>query len=241
MLLGSRAASGCRRRRCRRPATTCSKLPSRASSKTSAPRWPRTGQTWNPSPGPRRPGRPLRRPRGLLGTPQEQPVAQRERAVLRLLLLRRHHDARGEQAARPRVRPSHDALVVPVRPGTRPRARPGRDARRRRPARRHPADSGYAHRDADAWAIPLRQAGAQLVQDLHLHDRGAKGTCQGAIIARPGQAITFDVASPDRGGSRTVVCSLSTSANLSAGALVGGHGMFSMRVARWNAVAISLA
>ena len=29
------------------------------------------------------------------------------------------------------------------------------------------ADSGYAHRDAGAWAIPLRRAGAQLVQDLH--------------------------------------------------------------------------
>jgi hypothetical protein len=26
-------------------------------------------------------------------------------------------------------------------------------------------DSGYAHRDAGAWAIPLRAAGAQLVQD----------------------------------------------------------------------------
>jgi hypothetical protein len=44
-------------------------------------------------------------------------------------------------------------------------------------------DSGYAHRDADAWAIPLRQAGAQLVQDLHPHDRGPRGTHQGAIIA----------------------------------------------------------
>ena len=32
------------------------------------------------------------------------------------------------------------------------------------------ADSGYAHRDAAAWAIPLRAAGAQLVQDLHPHD-----------------------------------------------------------------------
>ena len=29
------------------------------------------------------------------------------------------------------------------------------------------ADSGYAHRDAGAWAIPLRAAGAQLIQDLH--------------------------------------------------------------------------
>jgi hypothetical protein len=44
-------------------------------------------------------------------------------------------------------------------------------------------DSGYAHRDAGAWAIPLRQAGAQLVQDLHPHDRGPRGTHHGAIIA----------------------------------------------------------
>jgi hypothetical protein len=44
-------------------------------------------------------------------------------------------------------------------------------------------DSGYAHRDAAAWAIPLRQAGAQLVQDLHPHDRGPKGTHHGAVIA----------------------------------------------------------
>jgi hypothetical protein len=45
------------------------------------------------------------------------------------------------------------------------------------------ADSGYAHRDASAWAIPLRGAGAQLVQDLHPHDSGPRGTRQGAIIA----------------------------------------------------------
>jgi hypothetical protein len=45
------------------------------------------------------------------------------------------------------------------------------------------ADSGYAHRDADGWAIPLRAAGAQLVQDLHPHDRGPRGTHHGAIIA----------------------------------------------------------
>ena len=44
-------------------------------------------------------------------------------------------------------------------------------------------DSGYAHRDAVAWALPLRAAGAQLVQDLHPSDRGAKGTHEGAIIA----------------------------------------------------------
>ena len=45
------------------------------------------------------------------------------------------------------------------------------------------ADSGYAHRDAGAWALPLRAAGAALVQDLHPHDRGPKGTHHGAIIA----------------------------------------------------------
>ena len=44
-------------------------------------------------------------------------------------------------------------------------------------------DSGYAHRDAGAWAVPLRAAGAQLVQDLHPHDRGPKGTHQGAVIS----------------------------------------------------------
>ena len=45
------------------------------------------------------------------------------------------------------------------------------------------ADSGYAHRDAQAWALPLRAAGAALVQDLHPHDRGPKGTHHGAIIS----------------------------------------------------------
>jgi hypothetical protein len=45
------------------------------------------------------------------------------------------------------------------------------------------ADSGYAHRDPGAWAIPLRAAGAQLVQDLHPNDRGPRGTHHGAIIA----------------------------------------------------------
>jgi hypothetical protein len=45
------------------------------------------------------------------------------------------------------------------------------------------ADSGYAHRDAGAWALPLRTAGAHLIQDLHPHDRGPQGTHAGAIIA----------------------------------------------------------
>lgn len=44
------------------------------------------------------------------------------------------------------------------------------------------ADSGYAHRVAQHWALPLRRLGARLVQDLHPHDRGPKGTHGGAII-----------------------------------------------------------
>jgi hypothetical protein len=45
------------------------------------------------------------------------------------------------------------------------------------------ADSGYAHRAAEGWAIPLRAAGAALIQDLHPDDRGPHGTCHGAIIS----------------------------------------------------------
>ena len=45
------------------------------------------------------------------------------------------------------------------------------------------SDSGYAYRDADAWAIPVRAGGGQLVQDLHPNDRGPKGTHHGAVIA----------------------------------------------------------
>jgi hypothetical protein len=45
------------------------------------------------------------------------------------------------------------------------------------------ADSGYAHRAAVAWALPLRRLGVRLVTDLHPHDRGPKGTHAGAVIA----------------------------------------------------------
>jgi hypothetical protein len=53
------------------------------------------------------------------------------------------------------------------------------------------AGSGYAHRDAAAWAIPLRAAGAQLIQDLHPHDRGpaeptrARSSPTATCTARP--------------------------------------------------------
>ena len=45
------------------------------------------------------------------------------------------------------------------------------------------ADSGYAHRIPANWAVPLRAAGASLVQDLHPSDRGPHGTHHGAIIS----------------------------------------------------------
>jgi hypothetical protein len=45
------------------------------------------------------------------------------------------------------------------------------------------ADSGYSYRIPANWAIPLRTAGAALVQDLHPADRGPHGTHHGAIIS----------------------------------------------------------
>lgn len=44
------------------------------------------------------------------------------------------------------------------------------------------ADAGYAHRVSRRWATPLRRLGAALVQDLHPHDRGPRGTHQGAVL-----------------------------------------------------------
>ncbi len=44
-------------------------------------------------------------------------------------------------------------------------------------------DSGYAHRVPGNWALPLRAAGAQLIQDLHPDDRGPRGTYAGATIS----------------------------------------------------------
>jgi hypothetical protein len=45
------------------------------------------------------------------------------------------------------------------------------------------ADCGYSNRDPEAWAQPLRRAGATLVMDLHPSDRGTKGTFEGAVLA----------------------------------------------------------
>lgn len=42
-------------------------------------------------------------------------------------------------------------------------------------------DSGYSHRIPAHWALPLRALGADLIMDLHPHDRGTQGTHHGAI------------------------------------------------------------
>jgi hypothetical protein len=44
------------------------------------------------------------------------------------------------------------------------------------------ADSGYAYRKPEHWALPLRRLGADLVVDLHPNDRGPHGTHNGATI-----------------------------------------------------------
>ena len=45
------------------------------------------------------------------------------------------------------------------------------------------ADSGYAYKVPEHFALPVRQLGARLVIDLHPADRGMKGTFAGAICA----------------------------------------------------------
>lgn len=70
------------------------------------------------------------------------------------------------------------------------------------------ADSGYAHRVAAHFALPLRAAGASLVMDLHPHDRGTQGTHQGAIswngncYCPAAPTRLFDLSPLARGASR---------------------------------------
>ena len=95
-----------------------------------------------------------------------------------------HHDARRERPGRPRTRPPHDPVLLPPRPGPRLRPRPDRDA-----GRRHRVSATSSPTPATPTATPApgrsrsARPGRQLVQDLHPHDRGPKGTHHGAIIA----------------------------------------------------------
>ena len=80
----------------------------------------------------------LRRPRSVLGAPQGRRPRPGQRAVLRLLPVGRHHDARGARPGRARAGPPDDRVLLPCRPGPRPGPGADGDARRRHPARRHP-------------------------------------------------------------------------------------------------------
>lgn len=69
------------------------------------------------------------------------------------------------------------------------------------------ADSGYAHRNATNWALPLRALGADIVTDLHPSDRGPKGTFAGAVISNGNlycpatPAVLLDIGPLARGAS----------------------------------------
>ncbi|MDA8075496.1 MAG: hypothetical protein M0Z40_09740 [Actinomycetota bacterium] len=70
------------------------------------------------------------------------------------------------------------------------------------------ADSGYAHRVPEHFALPLRAAGATLVMDLHPSDRGMQGTHQGAICCHGNlycpmtPTALFDIGPLSRGASK---------------------------------------
>jgi hypothetical protein len=74
------------------------------------------------------------------------------------------------------------------------------------------ADSGYAHRVAAHWALPLRALGAELIMDLHPHDRGTQGTFAGAICwngnlycpATPAALFTIEPLARGAGEAETV-------------------------------------
>ena len=163
---------------------TCWRHRPRKSSRTPAGRWQWTGRTWSPSPGPRR-------AKGGDCADPEASWGHRKNNLLRsedelfygyylsagVMMPEENGPAVPELARRAALSSCrHDPVraFAPVLT-----AMPGQGI----PLGDILADCGYSHRDAGAWAIPLRAAGAQLVQDLHPHDRGPKGSHDGAVIA----------------------------------------------------------
>ena len=126
----------------------------------------------------------LRRPRSVLGTPQGRRPRPAQRAVLRVLPLRRHDGAGRTRAARPRAGPPDDPDLLPPGPG--PGPGPGPAARMPRTASRSATCSPTpATLTAPPTAGPSRCAppAPALIQDLHPDDRGPQGTHHGAIIS----------------------------------------------------------
>ena len=165
-------------------AMTCWRHPSRRSSRTPAPRWRWTGRTWSPSPGPRR-------ARGGDCADPEASWGHRKNNLLRsqdelfygyylsagIMMPEENGPAVPELARRATVSSCRHDPVRAFAPVLTAMPAPG--------SRSATSSTTPATPTAtpDAWALPLRAAGAQLVQDLHPHDRGPKGTHHGAIIA----------------------------------------------------------
>ena len=63
------------------------------------------------------------------------------------------------------------------------------------------ADSGYAHRVAEHWALPLRAAGANIVTDLHPADRGPRGTLRRGHLRQRQPVLPGHAPGPARPGA----------------------------------------
>ena len=169
---------------CSASAMTCWRHRSRRSSRTPAARWRWTGRTWSPSPArPPAKGGPCADPEASWGH-RKNNLLRSEDELFYGYYLSAGTMAREETGADVPELARRMTLSSCCRDPVRAFA-PVLTAM---PAHGIPLgdildDSGYSHRDAAAWAIPLRAAGAALVQDLHPHDRGPKGTHHGAIIA----------------------------------------------------------
>jgi len=110
----------------------------------------------------------------ILGEPQGQPAAPRRRALLRhYSTTHQMPDEHGPPVPEYARRITLSSAAATPSP---PRPRPDRAARRGYPARGHPRGLRLLLPRPRALGIPLRTAGASLVQDLHPSDRGPHGT-----------------------------------------------------------------
>ena len=120
---------------CRRSAMTCSKPASPPHSRTPPPRWPSTGPTWRPSPGPRRTApAPAPTPRPPGGTARTTCPAPEDELFFGYYLSAAIMVRGGARAGRPRARPPDDPVLLRAGPGPRPRRGLAPHARGRHPA-----------------------------------------------------------------------------------------------------------
>ena len=118
-----------------------------------------------------------------LGTPQRPTCPAPRASCSSAITCRSPSWSATRTARRPRTGPPDDRLLLRPRPCPRPCRRPAAHARRRHPARRHHRRLRLRPPRRRSLGHPAPAAGAQLVQDLHPHDRGPRGTHEGAVIA----------------------------------------------------------